>query len=294
MKQAVKQYRFLTRVLALALCLMLPFSQAQAAMKENEAREKAYAIIKERTGMGPEDMKKVEALRDSFDNSWFFVFRLKNPSPTSDANIAIAFNLDGSLNSFHYEEVSHQTLMSQLVYDQNPRLTTEDIYRVQQNWREALPILLEQPYIKRAVERKDHVSGYIHLLQQEIILPEADMLEMARAEEIARQAVLALPGWTQEKLDMYPLHLDLFYQSQEYGKTVVLLAFHQKSSWNYTEWNDYIKQYINPLEALFAPEYPPEYISLKLDAYSGELLEAPFLCESQKSGRFVDLFWQVN
>ncbi len=97
-----------------------------------------------------------------------------------------------------------------------------------------------------------------NLMEQDIRLPEEGAIELQDAQKKAEAAVVALPGWTREKLDMYGRLAEIHYQSGELNKPVFHFIFAQKRHyWPEFEgkpFEVFEKDYLKPLYALFGGE----------------------------------------
>lgn len=289
----MKRYRWL-RFLAFALCLLLSFSQAQAAMKENEAREKAYAVLKERHELFPDDLDYNQSHYDKHTGDWTFSFTRKVHPETDDGLAVVVLKRNGTLKEMRGpNEISLGQLINYayhlLEYEE---VTMESFYLFRQEWISRLDELM--PW-----KEKFYTADYIYALEQEILLPKPDMLEWEAALELAKQSVLSMPGWTQEKLDMLPCDISICYQSKEVGKPTYIFFLRQVNSGAKTyadvKWETYEEMYIQPLSHLFGENQAPQYVSVRLDAYTGELLGEPY--ESvfyNNADEFIRKYWQLK
>jgi hypothetical protein len=141
--------------------------------------------------------------------------------------------------------------------------------------------------IAAQMEQQGHTAvgyySFIKAFEQDIRLPAADDMAVEEALAKARSSILSLPGWTNEKLDMFNVYLQVYYVSEELGKPVYQFAFSQKksSSKEYFDksWEYYEARYLNPLYAQFGGDNltTPYFVSVRLDARTGEPIEKPFV-----------------
>lgn len=127
------------------------------------------------------------------------------------------------------------------------------------------------------------VRVFINLTEMGLRVPaEGDLpLEDARAK--AREAALALPGWTEEKLSALEPYAEVLYHSKDWGKDVYQFFFSRRprpdpgTTTDESAWDAHEQEYLKPLYAMFGGENTktPLYVSVRLDAGTGELIEAP-------------------
>ena len=98
---------------------------------------------------------------------------------------------------------------------------------------------------------------------------------------------------------MLPCNISICYQSKEVGKPAYIFFFRQVNSGAKTyadvNWETYEKMYIQPLSHLFGENQAPQYVSVRLDAYTGELLGEPY--ESvfhSNADEFIRKYWQLK
>ncbi len=176
-------------------------------------------------------------------------------------------------------------------------------------FREAEPYALDSLMTLRAewtdqfAEMKQHTTHWggmydiiKNLIEQDIRMPEEGAISAKQAWEKAEAAVLALPGWTQEKLDMFGRLAEVYYFSKELDKPVYHLFYAQKRHY-WPEFDGkpsdtYEKDYLLPLYALYGGDSTavPHYAAIRLDAKTGELTEAPVVGQYQKGVPIVPEF----
>ena len=187
---------------------------------------------------------------------------------------------------------------------------------ISQMWDEAIVAFREaEPYTTDSLmglraqwadkfaEMKQHTTHWggmyntiKNLMEQDIRLPEDGAISSEQAWEKAETAVLALPGWTREKLDMFGRLAEVYYFSRELDKPVYHLFYTQKRHY-WPEFDGmpsdhYEKDYLLPLYALYGGDSTdvPHYAAIRLDAKTGELTEAPVVGQYQKGVPIVPEF----
>lgn len=126
--------------------------------------------------------------------------------------------------------------------------------------------------------RKDwggYYEGYRHVLTQDIRSPEDGMTSLADARKTAQEAILLLPGWTRERLEMFEPFAEVYYYSKSFDKPVYLFIYSWKSSNSMTEEEmENPSVYGHSLFEEFAKtkSSPPASVSVYIDAKTGQML----------------------
>lgn len=126
--------------------------------------------------------------------------------------------------------------------------------------------------------RKDwggYYAGYRHVLYQDIRLPDEGMVKAEEARKTAENAVLSLPGWTRERLNMFEPFAQVFYHSAKLNKPVYLFIYSWKSANTMTEEEQedpgiYTKMLFDEFSRTNST--PPGSVSVLIDAKTGEPL----------------------
>lgn len=168
-------------------------------------------------------------------------------------------------------------------------------------FREAEPYTLDSlmklraEWTDRFAEMKQHTTHWggmfdiiKNLMEQDIRMPEDGAISAGQAWEKAEAAVLALPGFTKERLAMFGRLAEVYYHSKELGKPVYHMFYSQKRHYwpkfDGKPFEFYEKNYLLPLYALYGGDdtAAPHYVAVRLDAKTGELTEAPAVGAYQK------------
>lgn len=150
-------------------------------------------------------------------------------------------------------------------------LDNQALRALQTDWADQLP-LIDQSRSLGGLH-----SAYRHLMDLQLLV-EDDISPQDQAETLqtAQQHILALPSWTLDKLALYELIAQLRYHSSQSGQDVEQLLFTLiKDDAPEGQTQQGIQQRL--LTQFGGRLQEPLYISLRLDAQSGELLEPPLL-----------------
>lgn len=270
--------------------------------KDDIPEEKAVAIAQEailqKFGAAEKDLKsltlyaELRSTADQKDDRKWLVHYMKpqadvygDPSEYSvwiDARTgktlscdAPAQNVPSSGMPKHIEALWQQAF---LAYMHAEPYTMESLIQLKNDWAE------------RFVELKKHTTRWVgftrairNIAEQDIRMPEEGSIPLSEAWTRAENAVLALPGWTREKLSWLARFAEVYYDSNELGKPVYHLFFSHKSGF-WPEFRDrpfeeYEKNYADPCQAAFGNDFhqTPRYVAVRLDARTGELTEPPLV-----------------
>ena len=190
----------------------------------------------------------------------------------------------GAENAFpEHIQIMWQELIG--AYRESEPFTIESLVRLKAEWTERLEELKQ--YTKYWSGMRKSIKNAI---EQDIRMPEEGSILLSDAWEKAEAAVLALPDWTKEKLDMYGRFAEVYYHSNELGKPVYHLFFSPKQPF----WPEfagkpveyYGTNYAKPLFAQFGGDFikTPRYVAVRLDAKTGELTEVPVVAMHTNHG----------
>ncbi len=262
---------------ALLLCVSL----AQAAPSRQQAIETVYRIIHQELRIRKEELQIRSEHFDDAEGYWTFSFQ-QQPHPGSDGQVFIQLKPDGTLNDLvgprRLDEIALEEALKRDLRDPDNLRTATGMYALKQRWQDRLPALgrMAEERLRRRGTLPWFLKEY-RALEADIRLPGEEMVPLSQAQETAEAAILALPGWTREKLDYFPLALAVYYHSAELGKPVYHLGFQQKRPAQGDPWEPFERGYIKPMEALFGDAFEklPQYLSLRIDARTGQAAEAP-------------------
>ena len=274
--------KWIRRLLVAALLCFISFSAtaALAAPTEKEMKQKAYQVLQEQLGLGKKDVTYYDGgvYHDGDISIWSFTLLLKEYPADEDGVIVIDFSIDGMLKNVQSSQKI--SLSEQFVNDiiASIPFTIDELYALKQKWE---PKLAEIE--KLDTDPYSSMPNDIRVFRLAFSLPTEDDYPLEDAREKAKQAVLQLPGWTEEKLAMYRMYLEAFYYSEEVGKQIYQFVYAREDNINgkYADASDeiFMEAYENPLFALFGGDNgtTPWYVSVQIDGHTGELVEEPLI-----------------
>ena len=270
----------------LAVCLMvlmLISPGASAFLTRQEALEQVYEIILERLAVPGSGLETNMEHFDDRDGYWTFIFQEKT-HPETDGVIFIQLNPDGSLGELieprSLADLALQEALTQALNDPEILASVQGMYQLKKRWEADLPQL--EQLTESEKERGRPLPRLLleaQALFADIRLPEAGMMGPEAALAVAEKVLLALPGWTSEKLSFFSLTLAVYYHSEELERTVYHFVFGLRRPGESEDWDQFEDSYIRPMEALFGGSFEtlPQYLSLRLDAATGQAAEAPVI-----------------
>ena len=273
----------LCRLFVCLLVLMLISPGASAFLTRPEALEQVYGIILERLAVPASGLETNMEHFDDRDGYWTFIFQEKL-HPGTDGVIFIQLNPDGSLSELREPRSLHdlalQEALAQALGDPETLTSVQGMYQLKKSWEADLPRL--KRLMEKEKERGRPLSRLLleaQALFADIRLPEAGMIGPEAALAGAEKALLALPGWTSEKLSFFSLTLAVYYHSEELERTVYHFVFGLRRPGESEDWDQFEDSYIRPMDALFGGSFEtlPQYLSLRLDAATGQAAEAPVI-----------------
>lgn len=272
---------YAARTLALLLaCLLLPLA-ALAAINATSGRELAYRFILEQHGVSADELNFYQSARDGDKQSWRFSFLLKEKQEETDGLFIVDLYNDGSLKELTPPRVMH--LDERLRRDFNDArplpYTNESLLKLKEKWAPHLPGMLSELKAQHPdVYEQSGEYASIRALSQDYREPAPGALGLEQVEALAVQAILDSPPWTAERFAFFVPWLAAHYVSGELGIPVWHFIYHDERS-NSPRFagksnEAYEREYWQPLiQAFGGQENTPLYVSLRLDASTGEVLD---------------------
>ena len=267
-------------VAALLCSLLFSAAVALAAPTEKQMKQKVYQVLQEQLGLGKKDVTYYDGgvYHDGNVSVWSFTLLLKECPADEDGVIVIDFSIDGTLRNVQpSQKISLAEQFEKDIVDAIP-FTTDNLYALQQKWG---PDLAEIE--KQDTDPYSNIPNDIRVFRLAFCIPSKDDYPLEDAREKSRQVVGNLPGWTQEKLNMYRIYLEAFYDSEEVGKQIYQFVYAREDqiTGKYANASDdtFIETYEKPLFALFGGDNgtTPWYVSVRIDGHTGELVEEPLI-----------------
>ncbi len=174
--------------------------------------------------------------------------------------------------------LSDEELIRKVFRQADLPLTSECLMALQVKLGPKLEGIISRNINKENAPGQNVVLACARALQLDIHPPASGALSLEEAEAKARAAIEVTAPWSKEKLAMYPPFLAAHYVSAELGRPVWHFVFEQEDISNSArfvdkDWDYYDSVYLKPLGKLFGKNADtPLYVSLRLDATSGQVL----------------------
>lgn len=269
-----------TRLFLLACLAALLVTPLMAGADLEKGRQISYDILKKEAGLAPEDVTPYQSAGNKKEG-YAYSYIQKNHPKTNDGCWVVWLNGDLSFRELCQPNPvdAVQRIREFFPRGTDHRVTAREVYEFVQTEREDF----EELQMLAQTEREGFRHGarmLLTLFDNEILNPTEQMLPIAHIKAKADEGILALPGWTQEKLDMYPFCVDVCYQSPTYNRPVYLLLYKQRSSddaqFAGRSYEYYERVYDQVLDKMFGGSInTPLKVVVILDAMTGEVLGEP-------------------
>ena len=277
--------------IAFLLALLLTATAQAAGLSREKAFDIIYQTILERTGIKQDELVIEKEERDPWgDGFWYVELRQKAYEGTTGL-IKIQINPTGGVAGFKGPVPTWQADLEAQV-DKTARLLRNNragfsIQDMAHLYQEMAPFMASLERFREEQQAKDRkLSGMMQAMfafKQPMGLPGPEAVLEEAALKAARAAILNMEEWTQERLDKFPLFISVYYQSQQQGKAIYQFIFSRQGTQppgdaGETAWEAYEKGYLKDLAALYGGDEmkAPRFVSVKLDAGTGEPVEAPY------------------
>lgn len=277
--------------IALLLALLLTATAQAAGLSREKAFEIIYQTILERTGIKQDELVIEKEERDPWGDGFWYVDLRQKEYEGSTGLIQIQINPTGGVAGFKGPIPTWQADLEAQV-DKTARLLSNNregfsVKDMAALYQEMAPFMEPLERFREDQQAKDRkLSGMMQAMfafKQHMSLPGPEAVPEEEALQAARAAILNTQEWTQERLDKFPLFISVYYQSQEQGKAIYQFIFSRQGSQppegaSETAWEAYEKGYLTDLAALYGGDdmKAPRFVSVKLDAHTGEPVEAPY------------------
>lgn len=275
---------------ALTLALLVAATAQAAGLPREKAFEIIYQTILERTGIKPEELIIEQEERDKWGDGWWIVKLRQKEYEGTTGLIAIEINPTGGVAGFKGPIPTWQAELEaqvdkvvRLIRSNRDGFSIGDMAALSQ---EMAPFMDSLQRLKEEYQARDRkLSGMqqaMFAFKQQMSLPGPEAVPEDQALKAAKAAILNTEEWTKERFAKYPLLMAIYYQSQEQGKAIYQFIFSQQGKppdgASEAAWEAYEKGYRKDLAALYGGDEwsAPRFVSVKLDALTGEPVEAPY------------------
>ena len=196
------------KAIALVMTAILAVSSAAyAATSEAKAKELMYQYCEEQLGYSKEALEPYNFMRTE-EGGWVFSLKVKDADPTTNGLVIGEIAEDGQLVALEgpkpipiHEQLREALLRSERSY--------EAMYRLKLEWEPRLSQLSAEDLAE--FDANSSNWPLIALINHDIRLPTDNDISYEEARKSAEEAILALPGWTQEMLDHIAVRFEVYH-----------------------------------------------------------------------------------
>ena len=270
-----------------------------AAMSETELKERIIQYCMEQFGYTKDALEPYNfAHKDG--GGWAFSLKIKDADPTTNGLVTGEMTEDGQLVSLEgpksisiSEQLREALLSSERSY--------EAMYWFKTEWGPRLAQLSDEDLADLNRDWFAKIWPFVSLLHHDIRLPAAQDISYEDAMETAREAILALAGWTREMLDCMAVRLAVYHVPAHGSDPVYQFVYSTASSVSQYDYH-YGEQPISDTayhkliadEARMFGSTPPRFISVRINARTGALsgdiiIEAP---PASEGAPYIYILWE--
>ena len=261
-------------LLALVFCMNANTS-AQAVPNAEEAI-KAIVFEACETQLGlTEDGLKLYNLVNTDDGGWAFSLTVIDADPTTNGLVIGAIDSHGQLVSL----TGPQTIsLYEQVSDAWARVARDyrAVYQFKQVWQPLLTQL--DPQQQAEFDSHSNTFPIVDLVNHDIRLPSEQAITYDEAVQKSREAILSMPGWTEEMVDLLRISTEAYHVPVSNDRDVYQFVYGLGSSVGHLEMLlsgesyhfDYNK-YADKEDAIFGNALPTA-VSVRIDALTGDVV----------------------
>lgn len=262
----MKKARYLSsarRFLVLALLMLLAFPSH--SLGEEATTEKIFSLVEQQLGY-TKDQLSVNQIQETTEGGLAFSLKIKDADPTTNGLIIGMLDKAGNL----VEIKGPQSIDLRRQYQRDwvaSHFSYEDIYALVQKWR---PIVNSMsPEELSEFDHKKQYNDLYGFLNHSVGLPTVEDLSHDEALACAKAEILKLPGWTQEKLDLFCVRTEVYHIPTGTERPAYFFIF-GRVSLEFEEESDY-KAWAVKEKTVFGDAVPYS-VCVHIDAQTGELI----------------------
>lgn len=257
------------RFLALfGLCVIIPLSgemtRARAELSETRAQELALQYCKDELAYTGDSLCLNQY--DSNQDGWFFSFLVKEADPTTNGLIIVHMDGKGNLTDI----TGPQPISLYQQFQNAWRAAMKDyraVYQFQQEWKPRLANL--SPEDKADFNRMPDQFPYLAFMEHDVLLPTDQDISYEEALAKSKEAILASPGWTAEKLELMRVKAAIYHIPTNADRPVYQFVYRPAS---FVEPSDEYDDWEKRENEVFGEDPYPINVNVRLDAQTGELV----------------------
>ncbi len=257
------------RFLALfGLCVMVAFSggmaRACAELSETKARELAIQYCKDELDYTRDSLCLNQY--DSNKDGWFFSFLVKDADPTTNGLIIVQMDGKGNLTDI----TGPQPISLYQQFQNAWRAAMQDyraVYQFQQEWRPRMTSL--SPEDKADFNRMPDQFPYLAFMEHDVLLPTDQDISYEEALAKSKEAILASPGWTAEKMALMRVKAAIYHIPKNADRPVYQFVYRPA---RFVEPLDEFDDWEKRENEVFGSGLFPINVNVRIDAQTGELV----------------------
>ena len=263
----------LTLIALMVFCMSSAALANSGKLTEDEAWEKAFALVEQQTGYSKDQLKKNQILDG--DDIWYVTIVLKKPLEDEDGLYYVEMDNDGKLISLILP--SKIFLESQLERDIQACFYCEDSYlllaEATAKWKKKLSEISEP-----VISDEWTWERYLKVINLGIVAPPDNVLSYPEARQAALKQLAGAEGWTDDMPELFNIWVSAYYTLDETPVWFFGLRTHSYSEKEY-ETDAAMEKYKQKLDTAFGKvnQVAPAEIGILINAKTGELVEKPML-----------------
>ena len=261
------------RLMILLMMTVLLVCGSMAGFAETQL-DQIYQYVEEQLGYTREELT-LNQTAETEEGGLVFSLKLKEADPAT--NGLVIGELDAQGNLIRLEGPQAIDLLTQYVNNwQKNRFHYDTLYDLVQRWRPIVDAL--SPEELAEFDYLKHIRTIEAFVHHDFRLPGAEHISYEDAVTYAQEALLQLPGWTQEKVDLMHISAEAFHVPLGMEQPVYQFIFERASSVErlkavrsdgpYTFDQD---AWVAKEQAVFGDNHPWR-ISIRIDAQTGAVV----------------------
>ena len=213
------------RLMILLMMTVLLVCGSMAGFAETQL-DQIYQYVEEQLGYTREELT-LNQTAETEEGGLVFSLKLKEADPAT--NGLVIGELDAQGNLIRMEGPQEIDLLTQYVNDwQKNRFHYDTLYDLVQRWRPIVDAL--SPEELAEFDYLKHIRTIEAFVHHDFRLPGAEHISYEDAVTYAQEALLQLPGWTQEKVDLMRISTEAFHVPLGMEQPVYQFVFKLASS----------------------------------------------------------------
>lgn len=243
--------------------------RAAADISGARATELAYQYCQERLGYGKDQLTPHQSVGGK--DGWAFSFKVRDADPTTNGLVIVHMDEDGALTQL---DAPTPISLYQQYFTAEKRAMRDyrAVHQLQRTWKARLANLT--PEDRRAFSH----SYCLAFVNHDTGLPGAGDIPYEEAVARSREAILALPGWTREQVDVLRIRMEAYHVPPRHDAPVYQFVYGLASFVGQEEavWSEEPIHFDGDVwrarEKRAFGEEEPYSVSVRIDARTGDVV----------------------